>query len=199
MPTPHWVQRLRPKELPFRRRLTRAAVALIYRKSDDGGIELLFIQRARRDGDPWSGDMAFPGGRIQHSDATPRAAAERETREETGIDLCRHGVFQARLSDLLTRHHSRWRPMVVTPYVYEWTGTEPETLNHEVEQTVWIPRDYLAADENQSTLPFRTPLGTLNLPCCRYQGYCIWGLSYSILQELLALDSDLQRRTSTGL
>jgi len=56
-----------------------------------------------------------------------------------------------------------------------------------------------AADENQSTLPFRTPLGTLNLPCCRYQGYCIWGLSYSILQELLALDSDLQRRTSTGL
>ena len=188
MPNNRWAQILRPRELPFRRRLTRASVALIYRRSDNGNAELLFIQRARREGDPWSGDMAFPGGRIQANDATPRAAAERETLEETGIDLISHGLFQARLSDLITRHHSRWRPMVVTPYVYEWTGTQPETPNHEVEQTVWISRDYLAARENQGRLPFRTPLGTLNMPCCRYQGYCIWGLSYSMLQELLSSD-----------
>ncbi|MDI9244671.1 CoA pyrophosphatase [Marinobacter sp. CHS3-4] len=177
--------KFRPRKIPFRRRLTRASVALIYRQSDSGDIEILFIQRARREGDPWSGDMAFPGGRIQSNDANPRAAAERETLEETGINLARDGVFKTRLSDLITRHHSRWRPMVVTPYVYEWNGSQPETLNHEVEQTVWISGDYLASPENQSTLPFRTPLGTLNLPCCRYQGYCIWGLSYSMLQELL--------------
>ena len=180
---------LRPRELPFRRRLTRAAVALIYRRSENGGMDLLFIQRARREGDPWSGDMAFPGGRIQHNDATPRAAAERETLEETGIDLVQNGIFHTRLSDLVTRHHSRWRPMVVTPYVYEWTGAQPVTLNHEVEQTVWISRDYLAAAGNQGKRPFRTPLGTVNLPCCRYQGYCIWGLSYSMLREVLSLDS----------
>ncbi|MDO3720640.1 CoA pyrophosphatase [Marinobacter sp. chi1] len=178
--------RLRPREIPFRRRLTRAAVALIYRRTDHGGTELLFIQRARREGDPWSGDMAFPGGRLQPEDATPRAAAERETLEETGIDLVRHGRFQARLSDLLTRHHSRWRPMVVTPYVYEWKGPKAVTLNHEVETLVWVPLDYLADKENQSKRPWRTPLGTLNMPCCRYQEYCIWGLSYSMLQELLA-------------
>ncbi|MGB1952247.1 MAG: NUDIX hydrolase [Marinobacter sp.] len=186
MITRSWARSLRPQKLPFRRRLTRASVALIYRKTDDGGVELMFIQRARRQGDPWSGDMAFPGGRMQPEDATPRAAAERETLEETGVDLIRHGRFQARLSDLITRHHSRWRPMVVTPYVYQWHGTQPFTLNHEVEQVVWVPLDYLAARENQSRLPWRTPVGTLNLPCCRYQDYCIWGLSYSMLQELLA-------------
>lgn len=186
MITRSWARNLRPQKLPFRRRLTRASVALIYRKADDGGVELMFIQRARRQGDPWSGDMAFPGGRMQPEDATPRAAAERETLEETGVDLIRHGRFQARLSDLITRHHSRWRPMVVTPYVYQWHGTQPVTLNHEVEQVVWVPLDYLAARENQSRLPWRTPVGTLNLPCCRYQDYCIWGLSYSMLQELLA-------------
>ncbi len=180
-----WARTLRPRELPFRRQLTRAAVALIFRKSEAGDTELLFIQRAKREGDPWSGDMAFPGGRVDPDDESPRAAAERETREETGIDLKRHGVFRARLSDLVTRHHSRWRPMVVTPYIYEWTGTQAEILNHEVEQTVWIPRDYLAAKENRSSLPFRTPLGTLTLPCCRYQDYCIWGLSYSMMQEML--------------
>lgn len=179
---------LRPRELPFRRRLTRAAVALIHRRSENGGMELLFIQRARRQGDPWSGDMAFPGGRIQQEDATPRAAAERETLEETGMDLIRHGVFHTRLSDLITRHHSRWRPMVITPYVYEWSGSQPETLNHEVEQAVWIPCDYLVAAENQGRLPLRTSIATINFPCCRYQGYCIWGLSYSMLREFLALD-----------
>ena len=73
----------RPREIPFRRRLARASAALIYRQSADDGIELLFIQRAHREGDPWSGDMAFTGGRMEPGDATPRAAAERETLEGT--------------------------------------------------------------------------------------------------------------------
>lgn len=180
---------LRPREIPFRRRLTRAAVALIYRRTDEGKTEMLFIQRAHREGDPWSGHMAFPGGRLQPEDPTPRAAAERETWEETGLDLGRHGHFHARLSDLLTRQHNRWRPMVVTPYLYKWEGPRRVTLNHEVEKLVWVPLDYLAARENQSRIPWRTPLGTLQLPCCQYQGHCIWGLSYSMLQEVLAMET----------
>ncbi len=52
---------MRPQKIPFRRRLARASVALIYRQSEDGGVELLFIQRARQEGGPWSGDVAFPG------------------------------------------------------------------------------------------------------------------------------------------
>lgn len=76
--------------------------------------------------------------------------------------------------------------MVVTPYVFEWQGPKAVLLNHEVERVAWVPLDYLAACENQSQLPWPTPIGTLNMPCCRYQGACIWGLSYSMLQELLA-------------
>ncbi|MCD1649332.1 CoA pyrophosphatase [Marinobacter adhaerens] len=181
-----WVSHLRPHKIPFRRRFARASVALIVRTTESGGKELLFIQRARREGDPWSGDMAFPGGRLQPEDRSARAAAERETLEETGIELNRHGRYLARLSDLITRHHSRWRPMVVTPYVFEWQGPKAVLLNHEVERVVWVPLNYLAAGENQSQLPWPTPIGTLNMPCCRYQGACIWGLSYSMLQELLA-------------
>ncbi|MEP3562565.1 MAG: CoA pyrophosphatase [Marinobacter sp.] len=180
-----WARTLRPQKLPFRRRVTRASVALVYRKTEHGETELLFIQRARREGDPWSGDMAFPGGRLQPEDLSTRAAAERETLEETGVDLKQYGRFHTRLSDLLTRHHSRWRPMVITPYVYEWQGPSSVMLNHEVQQVVWVPLSFLSKTENQSTLPWRTPLGTLNMPCCRYQDYCIWGLSYSMLQELL--------------
>ena len=187
MASKSWLSHLRPQKIPFRRRFARASVALIFRTSDNGGKELLFIQRALREGDPWSGDMAFPGGRLQPEDTSARAAAERETLEETGMDLRHHGHFQTRLSDLITRHHSRWRPMVVTPYVFEWRGPKSVSLNHEVERAVWVPMDYLAASENQGQLSWRTRLGTLNMPCCRYQGACIWGLSYSMLQELLAM------------
>lgn len=154
--------------------MVRSCVALIYRMDNDDDQELLFIQRALREGDPWSGDMAFPGGRMEARDVSPRAAAEREALEETGLDL-------------VTRQHSRWRPMVVTPYIYQWYGPGDSAMNHEVENLVWIPVSELAAPENQSTLLWRTRFGRLRLPCIRYQGYCIWGLSYSMLKEFLQL------------
>lgn len=178
-----------PLKIPLRRRMARAAVAIIYRDIDDGSDggqrELLFMQRAQRPGDPWSGDMSFPGGRMHVEDATPRAAAERETFEETGLDLAQFGAFEQRLSDRLTRQHHRWRPMVITPYVYAWHGNDDVVLNHEVQSLVWIPQAHLAAPEQQSSMQWRSPLGRVRVPCCRYQGYCIWGLSYSMLQEYL--------------
>lgn len=174
-----------PRKMPLRRHMARAAVALIMRQGIDGDTELLFIERAHRPGDPWSGDMGFPGGRMHAEDMSPRAAAERETFEETGLDLGRHGDFRGRLSDRLTRQHHRWRPMVITPYVYQWRGPDATSLNHEVASLIWIPLPYLAAPGNQSVLRWRTPLGSLRLPCCRYQGYCVWGLSYSMLREYL--------------
>ncbi|EKF72973.1 MutT/nudix family protein [Alcanivorax hongdengensis A-11-3] len=180
-----WLQKARPQKLPFRRRVSRAAVALIYRGEPGRDDALFFIQRAHRPGDPWSGDMAFPGGRLQPGDHSSRDTAMRETREETGLDLYRHGHYQARLSDLLTRHHSRWRPMVVTPHVFAWQGDDVLTLNHEARHGVWIPLDYLADPVNRATLQMKTPIGRLTLPCCRYQGYCIWGLSYSMMREFL--------------
>ncbi len=49
--------------------------------------DLLFIRRAEKSGDPWSGHMAFPGGHMESSDASLLAAAIRETQEEIGLDL----------------------------------------------------------------------------------------------------------------
>ena len=52
----------------------KAAVALIFRSGDDtegtGGPELLFIKRAEYPGDPWSGQVAFPGGREEPGDSS---------------------------------------------------------------------------------------------------------------------------------
>ena len=60
-----------------------AAVAVLIRP--DGAV--LFIQRAEYEGDPWSGHMALPGGRIDPGDDGAEAAARREVHEEVGVDL----------------------------------------------------------------------------------------------------------------
>src|SRR5512147_1099599 len=67
-----------------------AAVAAVLRQGTDG-VELLFIRRAKRRGDPWSGHMAWPGGKREAGDAGLVACAVRETREEVGLDLQAHG------------------------------------------------------------------------------------------------------------
>ena len=57
---------------------TFAAVALVL-SGDPADPEFLFIERAERKGDPWSGHMAFPGGRVEAQDESTRHTAVRET------------------------------------------------------------------------------------------------------------------------
>jgi len=57
----------------------RAAVAVVLRDGEARGAEVLLIERARHEGDPWSGHMAFPGGRVEPVDPDSRAAAKART------------------------------------------------------------------------------------------------------------------------
>ena len=62
--------------------------------------EVLFIKRAARDGDPWSGHVAFPGGKNEGE--SDMACAARETLEEVGLDLAAADgsyLFLGRLDD----------------------------------------------------------------------------------------------------
>lgn len=52
-----------------------------------GDPEVLFIKRASRVGDRWTGHVALPGGKRDPDDADDRAAAIREASEEVGLDL----------------------------------------------------------------------------------------------------------------
>jgi ADP-ribose pyrophosphatase YjhB (NUDIX family) len=63
-------------------------------------VEALYILRATRESDPWSGHVAFPGGR-QNPGESDLDTCIRETREELGLELSDESLFSriGRLDD----------------------------------------------------------------------------------------------------
>ncbi|MFL5555271.1 MAG: NUDIX hydrolase, partial [Gemmatimonadaceae bacterium] len=110
-------------------------------------MELLFIKRAEYPGDPWSGQIAFPGGREESRDGSLAETAIRETREETGIDLAREGLMLGSLDDLRPRT-TRLPPVVVRPFVALLDRQDPLMLSNEVALAFWVPFGALSQTES---------------------------------------------------
>ena len=100
-------------------------------------LRMLFIERATRADDPWSGRIAFPGGMAEPGDAGIRATAERETREEVGLDLTPAEIL-SRLDDVEGAAPGYER-LVVSAFVYHVDQPPALTLNHEVRDALWVP------------------------------------------------------------
>jgi 8-oxo-dGTP pyrophosphatase MutT (NUDIX family) len=62
-----------------------------------GEPQVLFIKRATRKGDLWSGHVALPGGNLDPVDKSDEATAIRETVEEVGLDLTTDAISVGRL------------------------------------------------------------------------------------------------------
>jgi 8-oxo-dGTP pyrophosphatase MutT (NUDIX family) len=163
----------------------KAAIGAILRAPPAGGdAEILLMRRAERSGDPWSGHMAFPGGRRDEKDASPLATAVREVREEVGIDLEAHGTLLARLPDVPATARGRRLDMIIAPFVFALRSSVELTPNHEVAETVWAPLGPLARGEAAGTFPYRHEGVLLHLPCLRVGERIVWGLTYQMLRAL---------------
>ena len=181
----HSLHQHAPRRKRLRALLNRAAVAMILREAGRDS-DILMIRRAERDGDPWSGHMAFPGGRMDREDRHGHAVALRETREEIGLDLAEDPCI-GRLSEIMTHFQWRRRAMVVTPYVFRLDRETSFEPNHEVDEVVWVPMSFLADPLNRKSMVWERRGVRLPLPCYHYEGRRIWGLSLMMLDEMLAL------------
>jgi 8-oxo-dGTP pyrophosphatase MutT (NUDIX family) len=163
----------------------RAAVAMILREKGQE-VELLFIERASRSGDPWSGHMAFPGGRVGPADDGTREAAERETLEEVGLCLA-GSTHLGRLDDLEGRPRRR-EGMVVSAHVYHVADPGPLVPNHEVREAFWFPLSGLLDRERHVRYP-HARYGGKQLPGILVgvpERQIVWGLTYRFVDAFLA-------------
>ncbi len=175
-----------PGRKPWRRLMKRSAVAMILQVRQ-GELHILMIKRAEREGDPWSGHMAFPGGRMDKADAHGYAVAVRETEEEVGLALGPQDQCIGRLSDINARPHKGAFGMAVSPFVFRLDREVDFTPNYEVAEVVWVPLEFLLDTGNREEMVWQYRGVEIPMPCYFFGKRRIWGLSLMMLDELMDL------------
>lgn len=164
----------------------RAAVAAVVRPGGALGPEVLLMRRAEREGDQWSGQMAFPGGHLEDGEDFEDAAI-RETSEEVGLDLAQHGRIIGALDETHAYVRARRLDMIVAPIVFELVQEPPPLVhNYEVAETLWAPLAPMMRGERNTELIFEMDGEARSFPGYDVEGRVVWGLTYRMLGTLFA-------------
>jgi 8-oxo-dGTP pyrophosphatase MutT (NUDIX family) len=159
----------------------QASVLMLLFPAGDS-VHTLFMQRPEYDG-VHSGQISFPGGKSEPSDADAVATAYREASEETGIDP---GLVE--LLGVLTPLFIPVSNMVVTPVV-AWASEKPSFRHHEDEVAFLFEGD-LRSFVNEPLIkekPFPVRGAMISVRYFDYEGHVIWGATAMMLNELLEL------------
>lgn len=172
--------------------LMNAAVAIILRDRvlPDGQTttEFLMMQRAFHQDDPWSGQMSFPGGKIESSDIDAKTAAVREVLEEVGIEL-QSQDYIGQLDDLYGLRVDEIYIVHVSCFVFKVQRPIEITTNYEVADTVWLPFSYLNEPGNLHD-SFQPNGASARMPAVMIDAdkdQVLWGLSLRVLVGLYEL------------
>lgn len=162
----------------------RAAVALVLTPSQEaeGGLSVLLMRRSEREGDPWSGHMALPGGHAQSDDTDLLHTARRETLEEVGLDLV-DAELLGRLDDVSPMKSSE---LVVRPFVFFARSPSAPTLSEEVAEVLWVSLDQLASDAWKRTAEVVIRGGSIAVPAFVIESRVVWGMTYHLLERFIA-------------
>ncbi len=164
---------------PPQKGLRFASVSIIVR--DRQFPSVLLIKRADHSGDPWSGQIAFPGGKMQPGDRTARETAVRETLEEVGVDLDRAGEFLG-YAGVTTTHTGT---MDVVPSVFVLKEGVEVKPNQEVASFRWVDLEDFLSPTARSAYSLSQDGKTVELPAYSVGDYLVWGLTYRILSSVL--------------
>lgn len=161
-----------------------AAIALVFRLGSLAEPEMLMIKRAEYEGDPWSGQVACPGGRMEAGDHDLAQTAMRETWEETGIELARVGRLLGALDDLSPRTPTL-PPILIRPFVVVVPPSVELVQSAEVAAAFWVPLSAIRAEAGWGTGRVSIRGTDREVTTFTHGDYMVWGLTERVLRQLL--------------
>ncbi len=170
--------RLLPESAETREDSSSAAVALILRKWK-GELQILLIERIRREGDPWSGQIALPGGMRDPEDTSLSETARREAMEEVSIDLDTACLSLGRLHQIRPANAPQ---LLVFPFVYSLRKEAVVEEGEEVRDAFWASLSRLR--QSKTTKKVEARGHELVVPAFLHGEGVIWGLTYRIITAL---------------
>ncbi|MEM8969100.1 MAG: CoA pyrophosphatase [Bacteroidota bacterium] len=160
----------------------RAGVLLLLYPDKQQQLCFPLIQRPTYNG-AHSGQIAFPGGKIEPDDQNIEDTALRETQEEIGVGVTPSQIL-GRLSDL----YIPVSQIVVTPvvaFVKEKPVYTPDS--YEVAGTLDVSASDFLDQVNQSIKKIKVRNMTLEVPAYLIQGHIIWGATAMMLAEFFSV------------
>ncbi len=155
-----------------------AVMALVHPVNDISHLALI-----RRNEYPGvhSGQVSFPGGKVEAADKNLVETATRETREEVGVNPEEYQVYSE-----LTEVFIPPSQFLVQPYVgMSRSELHFEKDDREVVKVIHAPLSVFAAEGALQN--HKMDLGGLkmNIPAYEYEGNIIWGATAMMISELM--------------
>lgn len=164
--------------------VVQSAVLLMLRESETG-FRIWFIRRTEHPGDPFSGHVAFPGGKRKDEDGTLADTAVREVSEELGFDASRGAEILGEM-DFVRPLTPSVRRYAVKPFVAVLGGETEFSPNYEVAECFSAPVSHLLDGKNRDVRKRNRGGAAVDDYVFVYENRIIWGLTGRILNEFLA-------------
>jgi ADP-ribose pyrophosphatase YjhB (NUDIX family) len=158
-----------------------AAVALVVTRELPS---ILLVRRAEHPLDPWSGQWAFPGGRVEQSDADLLATCQREVFEECGFSLSMEHYQDALPVSNAGRLNKQ--PVLVAPFLWEIPNrVELQLDESEIAAAHWQELAFLAEPANHKMGVIAPKYSDQEFPYITVGDTPLWGFTYQVLMGYL--------------
>lgn len=169
------VPRMEPLKKP-------AVVAIIIKNT--APYSVCFIERTKRVGDPWSGHVSLPGGKISEDDNTLVDGVIRETTEEIGVNLKNESMI-GNLGAIEAPNNLSGKSFHIIPFIFLISDAEASTAfiasKNEVQSFFWVPLELIYREKGLTTIEY-AGVRRKTYPAIPYQQYFIWGLTLRVLR-----------------
>ena len=156
-----------------------AAVLALFYPNQNNEVTLLLTKRANYNG-THSGQISFPGGKVEQSDLNLKQTALRETFEEVGIIDEDIEVIRE-----FTEVYIPPSNFLVTPFIGIIYNKPIFKVNSEVAKIIEVPFSKLIDETNIGSIKITNSyMKETSVPCFKIDDSIIWGATAMILSEI---------------